>query len=1192
MKNIYTTFVMFLLLVLVSNAQNILSYVGDATSNVQLKTVLMLSDSSFLIAGRANNINWLPGVVTITTLDLSTTTIVSDWSDATHLANTIQSYGVTQIAFIMRVSKNYSTILDFVRFPANTVVDITKIKTNSKPGDPIDDIYISGERLGDATPASDGYYIAKLNENFISGVPTSLTWFRNVYIRTAGDANKYNQPWDVDADGEIVFVTGETLNFNWGEIFHMDTTGALDYVPEWPFQYYTMNGGVKYPQLTTRLAGGLDIPAFIKVGKFTITIGSTDISNCSNADGAVNITVGNDTVGYTDYAAVAPVIYQWTGPNGFTAATEDLTALNTPGVYKVTITDANNAKAYAETTVNHTSALNLATAVTNIATCGGTSGAINLTISGGSGAYTWLWTKPGNIPVSSEDLSGLDVGGAYTVTVVDMISGCFKAATATVANPAAGFYMDKIDVTDVNSHLVEFPGGGDMRPSLKNQVNPVTCFWIYPDGTLDTSSTLDSKDLVLLKKIGWYTLVAIDGNNCKYGLSKLLSIDLNVKDTISALTLTGAYSSIRAKGSMSGNLRSNNVADFNYIGSDANGNAGRKGKSPMDGLQGAPCINWDCSINGAGSIGFTAPYRVDGYYDIAINRNNGDVYMGQTIRDRNFSNVIALKKDGSVKWWDRMAYFGEPSNTKLFNPYNRIDQLEIDYLNNKLVVLARTRFKAKAPYVNLWKGDDLFYNPTAYGFQNNFTGDSAINLNKEISWIGRYNLSDGHVMNTTFIGEPIDGTTTGMSVHADANLDGWFNLNTGNPSLEAVVATSMNIDQATGNIYIAATGNTTVNGTRFMTTAYAQQKMDKQTEGFSCAASLVRVYKADLSMVIYSSLIAGQWEPATTGINNGANNTKITAVLPVKNGLLAVGNKLALVSNDIPVVNIPSWGSATASNIANGIFAEFGFDPAAITITSAPSQVARVTDYSVNFSLPSTVTYDTSNIFTLQLSSNKLSFATTVAIGSLKSVTAGSITMKIPALTAIGIYRIRVVSSKPQTLGEWKTITIATANLITSVASGSATIVPAGTSAQDIGKTIIITATPAANNVIQKWTINGVDYVKDTNNVSITIRPQGDTVSVTLFDYTWVKNSDVDVSVATYPNPATDLLNIRLGKDIEGIVRLKLTNMIGYSLLSKSVQKAFSADVVSLDVTSLPAGVYILEIITSSGITTQRITKK
>jgi hypothetical protein len=72
----------------------------------------------------------------------------------------------------------------------------------------------------------------------------------------------------------------------------------------------------------------------------------------------------------------------------------------------------------------------LTTTVTHASSPTANNGSINLSVSGGTGAYTYLWSNG----ATTQDISNLTVG-IYTCTVTDA-NGCTKTATAAVNSPS------------------------------------------------------------------------------------------------------------------------------------------------------------------------------------------------------------------------------------------------------------------------------------------------------------------------------------------------------------------------------------------------------------------------------------------------------------------------------------------------------------------------------------------------------------------------------------------------------------------------------------------------------------------------------------------------------------------------------------------------------------------------------------
>ena len=210
------------------------------------------------------------------------------------------------------------------------------------------------------------------------------------------------------------------------------SNGTVDLTPAGGTTPYTYNWG---GGITTQDRTGLSI------GTYTVTItdfngctaitsatinqpatsvsGSTTGTNVScfgGTNGAIDLTPAGGTPGYT---------YNWGG--GIT--TQDRTGL-TAGTYTVTITDANGCTSVVSATVTQPSAQLTGTRVVTDASCnGGSDGAIDVTVTGGTTAYTYLWYNG----ITTQDLTGL-MAGFYTVTITDF-NGCTTTVSSSVSQP-------------------------------------------------------------------------------------------------------------------------------------------------------------------------------------------------------------------------------------------------------------------------------------------------------------------------------------------------------------------------------------------------------------------------------------------------------------------------------------------------------------------------------------------------------------------------------------------------------------------------------------------------------------------------------------------------------------------------------------------------------------------------------------
>jgi len=252
-----------------------------------------------------------------------------------------------------------------------------------------------------------------------------------------------------------------------------------------------------------------------------------------------------------------------------------------------------------------------------------------------------------------------------------------------------------------------------------------------------------------------------------------------------------------------------------------------------------------------------------------------------------------MTSTGALKWWARL-YEETGSNS---SPDQYVDGLAVDYSNDRLVVLARSHGNN---VINFWSGNAIDLDPGGQGFQNRFTGTNG---NIHISWLGRYGLSSGRIHAATWVAEFNEGETGGAP-HPDPNLGGWPNPNAGWPNLNTTRCRNDLEVFPDGSVLVACTGRRTA------TTVNAHQRMPLPGQSVGTWNDFVRVYRPDLSGVIYSSLLTGDWDQ-TTG--QGGGNTHLQAVLPLAGGLLTVGHHESAAGQPLgeavpTTADYPDWG--------------------------------------------------------------------------------------------------------------------------------------------------------------------------------------------------------------------------------------------------------------------------------------------
>ena len=362
-------------------------------------------------------------------------------------------------------------------------------------------------------------------------------------------------------------------------------------------------------------------------------------------------------------------------------------------------------------------------------------------------------------------------------------------------------------------------------------------------------------------------------------------------------------------------LRSWTNNDYNTFGPDENGGT-KKGKWPADCLFDSPCDPLNPTAVSPGYTGYSAAAGspVYGGECINIDKRNNNIYIGVNFKSVAANGspdfepaVIAMDSSGTLLWWSRLYHEITPAGDTVNSiPDQYIDALAIDYLNNKLVVGARCHGNNTE---NFWEGNTIFSDPTAYGFQNNFTGTNG---NIHISWLGKLQLNNGALTNSTYMAELAEGTGSLGTPHVDPNLDGWPDPNTGWPDVNTTRLAKNNMKvSSNGDVIVLAVGRRTI------TTANAYQKMVKPANGgLSAWNSFVRVYDSQFHVPKYSSLVVGAWDTLT---QVGGGNTDLFGVYKTKEGVICVGRQTAdsaglANGNNILVTNVTSWGNAVPEN--------------------------------------------------------------------------------------------------------------------------------------------------------------------------------------------------------------------------------------------------------------------------------------
>ncbi len=237
-----------------------------------------------------------------------------------------------------------------------------------------------------------------------------------------------------------------------------------------------------------------------------------DVSCKSVGDGFIQISVsgGNPPYGYI-----------WTRGD----TTEDISGLS-GGSYFITVTDTSDCITIETAIVKEPSAIY----VTGVITNGGCTvgGSIDISVSGGTSPYAYLWTRGD----TSQDISNVQAG-AYEVTVTDF-NNCTKTSIFNVASP--GVFLS-LDATDA---LCGGVSDGAVTTTVLGGFQPYRFIW----NTGDTTANLTAVPG------GDYTVTVTDNSGCSVTKSATV-------DAPSVLGMTTSITNVLCESGNNGGIKLN-----------------------------------------------------------------------------------------------------------------------------------------------------------------------------------------------------------------------------------------------------------------------------------------------------------------------------------------------------------------------------------------------------------------------------------------------------------------------------------------------------------------------------------------------------------------------------------------------------------------------------------------------------------
>lgn len=250
------------------------------------------------------------------------------------------------------------------------------------------------------------------------------------------------------------------------------------------------------------------------------------------------MTVTGGTSGYT---------YNWSGPAGYSSASEDLNLLQA-GTYTVIVTDTNACTATNTITLAEPEPLVSSASLSsyngsNITCFGSNTGNINFTVNGGTSGYTFSWNNGMGYTATTEDIDSL-YAGTYAVTVTDM-NGCNLDTNFTLTQPP----VLSDNITSTPATCLAATGACDL--SIAGGTQPYSSNWSNGYTTEDLNNVTG----------GTYSVLITDQNGC-------MLMDTTTIQSISIIALSSTANDILCHGNNIGSIDltvENAVTPVSYV---------------------------------------------------------------------------------------------------------------------------------------------------------------------------------------------------------------------------------------------------------------------------------------------------------------------------------------------------------------------------------------------------------------------------------------------------------------------------------------------------------------------------------------------------------------------------------------------------------------------------------------------------
>jgi len=313
-------------------------------------------------------------------------------------------------------------------------------------------LWNTGDTLQDIDSLVAGVYNVTVTDSV--GCVATLTVTLTEATKLALTSTHTNASCNGNNDGSInLTVTGGTKPYHYA----WSTGDTIEDINKLVAGLYTVT-------VTDSIGCKADLQVTI-VESAIITLSETHIdATCyGSATGSIILTVNGGT---------KPFTYLWSNSQ----TTKDISALKA-GIYNVTVTDSLGCNATLSIIINEATALSLTHTKTDVSCNSGNNGSINLTVTGGTKPYTYLWSNA----LTTKDISSLSAG-IYKVVVTDSV-GCVDSLSVTINEKAA------LSVTEVHKNIgCNGANTGSIDLTVVGGTQPYHYVWSTGDTLQDIAS--------------------------------------------------------------------------------------------------------------------------------------------------------------------------------------------------------------------------------------------------------------------------------------------------------------------------------------------------------------------------------------------------------------------------------------------------------------------------------------------------------------------------------------------------------------------------------------------------------------------------------------------------------------------------------------------------------------------------------